>query len=909
MRRSFTRRSFKSLAAIVCSLAIVASQIAFATATFVAHAQVRSAYSIGADGLGQTLRRLQTTASALHTGAHPDDEDSALLARLARGDQARVAYLALNRGEGGQNIISADLFEMLGVIRTEELLQARRLDGGDQFFTRTFDYGFTKTRAEAAQKWGERNVLGDMVRIIRMYRPLVIVSRFTGTPSDGHGHHQLAGYLTPLAFRAAADPTQFPEQISEGLRTWQARKLYVSQSFTNNPNNEPTLEIETGRFDPLLGRTYYEIAAEGRSQHKSQEQGSLELRGPHESGVRLIESTIKSVVKNGEGEQSIFDGIDTSVTGIAKLAGLRDGALYDELAKIQKSAARALADYDALAPQKIIKPLAEGLEETRAARGKLSSISDDANARADADFMLAQKEKEFADALQRAAGVTLDALADAEVIAPGESVSIAVRVFVPDASVVQVKALQLRAPDNWRSEPATEPKPTNDPFFRFRRETAQQSAYFRLAAPADAPVTQPYWLAEPRSGDIFQWPAGAPKGLPFDSTQAFGEATVQIGGVPVTISKAIQYRYADPILGEIRRELNVVPALSVALDSNLVIVPTSNENQTRRIAVRLTNNSQHSINGRVRLRLPENWKAQPTEAAFEIKEKNARTAVIFNVTIPGRAHVGSFQIEAEALADGKTFKREMHTIGFPHIQTHRIYLPARATARVLDLRVAPVRVGYIMGSGDQVPDAIRRMGLQVTLLDEDELSTGDLTRYDTIVVGIRASQVRPDFVANNARLLDFVRGGGTLIVQYQRPDYIEKNLAPLPAKIGPRVTDEDAAVTVLQTEHPAFNYPNKITSDDWKNWRQERSLYNMTALDPRYVPLLEAHDPGEASQNGGEVYAEIGRGKYIYTSYAWFRQLPEGVPGAYRLFANLLSLAQAQGRANTLKRGVKEQGR
>jgi LmbE family N-acetylglucosaminyl deacetylase len=883
------RPSLKRLITLVCLLAVVTASTSSTRTSFTARAQVRGIYSTGAGGLGQLLRRLQTTASAMHTGAHPDDEDSALIARLARGDQARVAYLSLNRGEGGQNIIGSDLFEKLGVIRTEELLQARRLDGGDQFFTRTFDYGFTKTRDEAAQKWGEQNVLADMVRVIRMYRPQVIISRFTGTPADGHGHHQLAGYLTPLAFHAAADPTKFPEQLAEGLRPWQARKLYVSQSFSNNPNNKPTLEIETGRYDYLLGRTYFEIAMEGRSQHKSQEQGLIELHGPHPSGVRLLES----MVKNTEPEQSLFDGIDTSITGIAKLSGLRDDAINGELSKMQKAAARALAEYDVMAPQKSIKPLAEGLEATRKAREKLSAMTDDANAKADADFLLDQKEKEFADGLQRASGIIFEALADAETVAPGESVQVALKLFVPDASTAQGVEMKLRAPEGWRVEPAPTPQTPTGPFSTFRRETAQQSAFFRLNVPSNAPITQPYWLTQPRAGDIFQWPADAPKGLPFGPPPALGEVKIEIGGIPVVITKAVQYRYADPVRGEIRRDLNIVPALSVALDSNLVIVPLSPKNQTRRIAVRLLNNSQQAINGQVRLRLPDGWTAQPAEAPFEIKEKNARTAVVFNVTVPARAQAGSFQVDALATAGGQTFNREMRALEFPHIQTHRIYTLAEATARVFDLQVAPVRVGYIMGSGDQVPEAIRQMGLPVTLLSEDELSTGDLSRYDVIVAGIYASKVRPDFAANNARLLDYVRAGGTFIVQYQRTDYVEKNLAPLPAKIGPRVTDENAAVTILEPTHPAFNYPNKITSDDWKNWRQERSLYNMTEFDPRYVPLLEAHDAGEAAQNGGEVFLELGRGKYVYTSYAWFRQLPEGVPGAYRLFANLLSLAKA----------------
>ena len=882
-------QGFKYFTALICLSAIVGGSLAFAPTITTSHAQVRSVYSNGAQGLGQTLRRLQTTASAMHTGAHPDDEDSALIARLARGDQARVAYLSLNRGEGGQNIISSDLFEPLGVIRTEELLQARRLDGGDQFFTRTIDYGFTKTRAEAAEKWGEQTVLGDMVRAIRTYRPLVIISRFSGTPADGHGHHQLAGYLTPLAFQAAGDASQFPEQLSEGLRPWQARKLYVSEGFRNDASTKPTVTVDTGRYDYLLGRTYYEIALEGRSQHKSQEQGAIELHGPHESGVRLL----KSFVQNSESEQSIFDGIDTSINGIAKLSGLQNDVINNELGQMQAAASGALAEYDPSAPQKIIKPLSQGMEATRKAREKLSASTAEPNAKADADFLLQQKEHEFADALQRAAGINVEALAESETVSPGEAVNVAVKVFVPDASIAKVGEIQLRANKNWRVDSAPAPQQATGPFSRFRRETAQQSAYFRLAASENAPFTQPYWLTQPRVGDIFQWPQDAPKGRPFGPEQAFGEIKIEIGGTQVVITKPVQYRYADDVRGEIRRDLNVVPAVSVALDSHLIVVPTSTKTTSKQLAIRLTNNSQHPVHGLVRLRLPETWTAQPAEAQFEIKERNGRTSVSFAVSVPPNTKASSYKIDAEAVVAGKTFNRELHAIEFPHIQTHRIYKPSQATVRVFDLQVAPVRIGYIMGSGDQVPEAIRQMGLQVTMLGEDELSIGDLSRFDTIVVGVRASQVRPDFVANHARILEYVRGGGTLIVQYQRSDYVDKGLAPFPAKIGERVTDEDAVVTLLQPQHPAFNFPNRITSSDWNNWVQERTLYNMTALDPKYVPLLESHDPQEPAQNGGEVYAEVGRGKYVYTSYAWFRQLPEGVPGAYRLFANLLSLPKA----------------
>ena len=874
--------------AALCLAAIIASAVFVERSFAPARAQARPVYTRGAAGLGQLLRRLQTTASALHTGAHPDDEDSALIARLARGDQARVAYLSLNRGEGGQNVIGPELFEALGVIRTEELLQARRLDGGEQLFTRAFDYGFSKTRAEAATKWGERNILGDMVRAIRAYRPQVIISRFSGTPADGHGHHQLAGYLTPLAFRAAADPNEFPEQIAEGLRPWQAFKLYVGEGFRPSNENQPTLRVPTGVYDPLLGRTYFEIAMEGRSQHRSQEMGSLELRGEQSSGLRLAESRLQS-----ESGQGIFDGIDTSIRGIARLAGLSEDGLAGELEAMQSAAARARAEYNALDPRPVIPHLAAGLAATRRARARLAQMSGQESARADADFLLAQKEREFGQALQQAAGLVADAVASVETIAPGESLIVAVRVFHPEAAQVQVGAVNLRAPQGWRVEPATEPTPAPDSPFRRRVEVARTTRYFRVTVPANAPLTQPYWLSQEREGDIFRWPAEAPQNAPFQAELLQTEVGAQIGEASVTVTQPAQYRYADYVRGEIRRNVHVVPPITVAPERELVIVPTAREAQTRRFAVRLQSNSQAPVSGRLRLNLPSGWRAEPAESPFTLNRTGERTAVIFNVTVPAGAQADAHQVEAQAVVNSQTYNLAQRTIAYPHIQTHRLYRPARVNFRVLDLQVAPVSVGYIMGSGDQVPDAIRQMGLQVTMLEESDLATGDLARFDVIVVGVRASQTREDFVANNGRILDYVRNGGTLIVQYQQQEYVQHNLAPYPVQMAARVTDENAPVTILQPAHPAFTYPNRITEADFQGWVQERSLYNFTTFDERYTPLLESHDPGEQPQRGGQVYAQLGRGHYVYTSYAWFRQLPRGVPGAYRLFANLLSLPRA----------------
>ena len=850
-------------------------------------AQVRPIYSLGASGVLQQILKIRTTASALHTAAHPDDEDSAFMARVARGDLGRVAYLSLNRGEGGQNVIGPELLDALGVIRTEELLQARTLDGGEQFFTRTFDYGFSKTIDEAASTWGERDVLGDIVRVIRMYRPLIIYSRFSGTPADGHGHHQLAGKLTPLAYTAAADPTQFPEHLKEGLRPWQARKLYRGVGFRPAPGNEPTTRMDTGRFDPLIGRSYFEIAAEGRSQHKSQEMGVPESRGAQQSGLILLTAAVKATAP----ETSVFDGIDTSLPGLAALAGLPAGALAAELAAADRAVARAVDDFDARNPSAVVPKLAEALTQLRAARAAAAKSTASPEAKAEADFLLAIKERDAVLALQRASGAVVDAVSDVETIAPGESLGSTVRVFLAQPSLVKVTAVTLRVPDGWQAAPAEPSQPDPSNFMaRFFRETADRTDAFRLTVPPTALPTQPYWLATPRQGPIYAWPADAPKAMPFAGALVTAEIQAEIGGVPVTLTQPLQYRLIDQVRGELRRNVAVTPAVTVNLDSQLEIVPRASLGQPRRVAVRLQSNALSAQSGTLALQLPSGWTATPASAPFTLARKGDRTAVVFTVTSASTTTPGHYRIKAVARVGDRTFDLAVRPLTYPHIQTHRLYAPAEAQVRVFDLEVAPVKVGYVMGSGDQVPDALRRMGLSVTDLGEEALGAADLAAFDTIVVGIRASEARPDFVANNGRLLDYVRNGGTLVVQYQQPDFAARGLAPFPVQMASRVTDQTAPVKILTPDHPAFTSPNAITAADFEEWVQERNLYAFTTFDPQFTPLLETADPGEPPQTGGQVYARIGKGQYVYTAYAWFRQLPAGVPGAYRQFANLVSL-------------------
>lgn len=837
-------------------------------------AQVRPVYDYGAIGLGQLLKRLNNTKSVMHIGAHPDDEDSGLLAYLARGENARTAYLSLTRGEGGQNIIGKELSEALGVIRTEELLQARRLDGAEQYFTRAIDYGFSKTLAEAKEKWDEKIILCDAVRAIRTFRPLVVISRFSGTPADGHGQHQYAGYIAPLAVKAAADETQ----CKDAGQPWQVLKFYVGQGFRST--EKPTLTINTGQYDFLLGRSYFEIAMEGRSQHKTQEQGVLEIKGERLSGLNLIESKVTKTEK----ETSVFDGIDTSIKSIAALSNNQSELLPKKLDELQTLTNTILQKYELASPQKIVQMLAQG--------AKLSYDTKWSDRNPLTKIFIEKKESEFTEAIKLALGIQIDTLSDKETVTPDENFLATVKVFYPNATNIKVKGITLKTPNSWTVSKAEEPKDANQN--PFRREIAKDSAFFNVKVPSNTHPTEPYFLENSRNGYLYDWKASENKTLPFQSSLVSANVTVEIDGTEITFNQPLEYRFADDIRGEIRRELNVVPALSVGIDQKLLIVPQSDKPQTRRIMMSITNNSDKPVEAEAKLGagIVGGWKSAPNSQQFSLKRKGEKISIPFEVTIPNSANAGMYEILPSIVVPDGVLSDEMHTIAYPHIQTHRYYTQVKAKVVVLDLKTAPVKIGYIAGSGDRVIDAIRQMNFDVEMIDENYLTNGDLSKFDTIVVGIRASQVRPDFIANHQRLLDYTKNGGTLLVQYQLPVY--QNLLPFPAQMGARVTDENAKVTILEPNNPIFNFPNKITDKDFENWVQERNLYALSNLDANYKSLLESHDAGEAENKGGLVVAEIGKGKYIYCSYAFFRQLPAGNAGAYRIFANLLSSSKSK---------------
>ncbi|HKP84532.1 MAG TPA: PIG-L family deacetylase, partial [Blastocatellia bacterium] len=881
----------KAITTLVLFSLLVSGQALFFAHSSRALADSRPAEDRGAAGLGQALRRLGVISSALHTGAHPDDEDSGLLAYLARGRQARTAYLSLTRGDGGQNLIGPELYESLGVIRTEELLAARRLDGAQQFFTRAYDFGFSKSAAEALSKWNREQVLSDMVRVIRTFRPLVIISAWTGTPSDGHGHHQAAGMLTVEAFRAAGDPARFPEQMAEGLKPWKAKKLYyrVPTREELSKGQEPppvTLTLNKGQFDPLLGRSYYEIAAQGRSQHRSQDQGALERRGPQYSKLRLIESSV-GLPKE---EKDIFENLDVTLAGIAGFAGRSAPRLNGPLASAQQAAEEALAKYNPLLPSAIAPQVARGLKKIREIRASLATLGLSESELYDTDFLLKRKEEDFALALAKSRGVVVDCIADDEVVTPGQTFSVSVQSYA-DAGATAVE-VALAVPQGWTS---SEQKRNNS---AVDGRLISQTDY-KVTVANEADVTEPYWLKNPRKGDMFS-PGKGGTGIEPNAPPAVAARTqFEIEGEKITITQPAEFRFADKALGEIRREVKVVPAISLTVSPGILVYPLSENSVSREVTVYVTNNLKEGARGSVTLENEQSWQVSPAQASFDLKRKGERASFTFVVKAPPGGKESRLSISASATLNDRQYRAGYQVIAYPHTEARFVYRKAIASAELIDVKVAPgLKVGYVEGAGDDFANALRRMDVDVRVIDSPELASGDLSRYDAIVLGIRVYEVRPDVIANNARLLDYVKNGGTLIAQYNKNEIAQGNFTPFEVKMArgmpDRVTDEQATVTVLDPKHPLFNAPNKITERDFEGWTQERGAYFFSEWDPQFKPLLSSRDPDESEKLGGELIASYGKGYYIYTAYAWFRQLPQGVPGAYRLIANLVSFPKVK---------------
>ncbi len=853
----------------------------------------------GVVGAGLRLRQLDGVKRVLMIAAHPDDEDTALLAALARGMGAETAYLSLSRGEGGQNLIGPRLHEGLGVIRTGELVAARALDGGEQFFTRAFDFGFSKTIDEALGMWPFEEVLRDVVFVVRKFRPHVIVSVFSGTPRDGHGQHQLAGRAAHEAFTAAGDADRYPELAAQGVTPWQPSKLYTSMRFLPR---DATVSVPTGGYDPLLGRSHFQLAMESRSQHRSQDMGSGEFPGPRSSPLQLAASVVEGLEDDG-----IFAGVDTTLIGQLG-APLPAGWPADTEQRIERyrgALADAARGLSALRPDGAVAGLAE-------AAATLRGLVDDAPA-GDGKRLLEHRLGQLSEALLAAAGVVTDVRVGRDLLTPGESVVVDVNVWNGGGFDLSGVAPRLLLPPGWEASPTEESSvaPSRSPFFRTpvpptsadgRLAGGQIARWsWRVTVPADASTSAPYYLDAPRDGAMHVWPDdGALWALPFDPPPIRADVSMTLapdggsaGAVVLAVEREGEYVGVDQATGEYREAVLVAPAINVEVDPPGMVWPRG-AGGVREIGVVLTNTSTAARSGTVRLEAPDGWAVEPMSAPFALEPAGASASFTFAVTPRGEAGDGSHLFRAVAGTAGGDFRAQFDIIDHPHIP--RTLMARDAAVRVMAFPVAAdtdLRVGYVMGSGDDGPAALRQMGMEVAELDEERVRGGDFAEFDVLVLGVRAYETRPDLRAVNEALLDFARGGGTVITQYNRYEYSAGGFAPYPVTIDrphDRVTDENAAVTILAPASPVFAGPNAIGPADFEGWVQERGLYFPGEWDDRFTPVMEMADPGEDPKRGSLLVAEVGDGLYIYTGLAFFRQFPAGVPGAYRLFANLVSM-------------------
>ena len=851
----------------------------------------------GSAALWQSLKKLHTRASLIMITAHPDDEDGATLAFESRAVGARVALLTLNRGEGGANVMSSDYWDALGLVRTEELLAAGRYYGVDQYWTRVCDYGFSKTMDEALSKWNHESVLADVVRVVRSVRPLVITSVFVGGPSDGHGNHQLAGRLAKEAFEAAGDPARFPEQIREGLRPWKPLKYYARTPWVQTSNAiTKTLEIPVGNYDPLLGESFLQLARQGLGFQKSQNGGTgMPAAGPSASPYHRF----ASLVTASDREQSFFDGIDTSLLAM----GPSSGFVRDGLSKMNSAVEEAISKFSAVSPEASAPALARGLQAAQSLLAEVQTSSLAENVKYEIVHELRIKTAQFNNALVESLGISLRAavLPDHpvnplfalfrgdpdtfEMAVPGQRFGVGVSLAIQTSDRATVSRVYLDAPrTEWWN--ISSPKPEGVGQWRFD-----------VTAAAAIPFTRPYFTRPSIEQPFYDLHDPALVG---ESTAPYplnAWAEVTFDGALIKIGQVVQTTHRETGPGVVFRPLVVGPAISVQVSPGAGVIPLSSKSFD--LAVSLHSSVDRPARGVLRLALPQGWSSRPAEQPFSAEKADADQSLHFRV-IPAALAERHYEISAIAESNGRTYREGYKVVGYPGLRPYFLYQPATYKTVGVDLTIAPdLKLAYITGSGDDVPEALKQLGIKVTFLTANDLAAGDLSQYDAILLGVRAYAVRTDLIANNQRLLDYVKDGGVAIVQYNTPEF-DHNYGPYPYHMGPdpeEVTDEDSQVRLLAPQNPIFHWPNKITRADFEGWIEERGSKFMTTWDPRYQPLLETHDPGQAPQQGGLLYAEYGAGIYIYNAYAFYRQLPEGVPGAFRLIANMLSLPKAPGRA------------
>lgn len=866
---------------------------------------------LGAAGLYLSLQRLGTTATVLHVVAHPDDEDGALLTYLARGQGARTILFSLTRGEGGANLISGDFFDALGILRTLEHAEANRYYGSEVFYSRAVDYGFSKTLAEARRQWNEQALLADLVRVIRRERPQVIVARFRGDERDGHGHHQMAGVLARRAFEAAGDPEQFPEQLSADLGPWQPLKLYVGNIRSDaGPGGKDgwTVALPTGDYDPLLGRSYAQVARHGLSFQRSQGMGGFELpAGPSEARYRLVGFHGGDLP---EREDSLFNGIDVGLDNLSADAFDQPDEFRTRLSAQQQILKLAVADAQAaFSPLRLdacVPSLARGLAAIRVMnelverewgvvdRGDRQDNWD----RKDMLSRLRQKEAEFAEAITHALALEFSAVAESSQAAWGSSgfdfaipgQAFETRVMVVNRSQVPVEVIAVRLAG---LRQAGETRPAQRLAYNERCEARPA-----LTVPADAPLTRPAWRRASIRESQYEILDAKQLGQPLPSSPLVAEVDLEVKGVPFTISRPVEVRVRDGEFGAASYPLAIAPAISVRFTGEHGVV-RSGQRQYRAV-VELRSNVKGPAQGKLRLEAPPGWRCEPESHAFHFAAENEEARVDFVVHLPENLPPAQHELRAVAEHQGRKYREGFRTITARDLGRCNFYQDAVHRLSGVDVALpTDLKLAYVMGSGDDVPRGLEMLGARPTLLSDADLASADLSDYDAVLVGVRAYAVRPALVAHNQRLLDYAALGGAVIVQYQTPEF-DHNFGPFPYSMGSaeEVSEESAAVTLLDPAHLLFREPNRITTADFDGWLEQRGSKFWATWDDRYQPLLEAHDEHQAPQRGGLLFARHGRGAYVYAAYAFYRQLPCGVPGAYRLMANLVSLRRTLPRSS-----------
>jgi LmbE family N-acetylglucosaminyl deacetylase len=915
--------------------------------------------------LGLALRKLSVSGTFLQAPAHPDDETNALFTLFGYGMGLRVIDVQNNRGDGGQNEIGPELFRDIAVLRSSELLSAHRIDGAEQYFTRAIDYGYSFDPEEVIGKWGRKDIVGDYVRLWRTLRPDVIVT-MNIQGRGGDRAHEATTVLVRESFRAAGDASMYPEQLQEGLRPWQPKKLYFSgalagpggagggrggrggggaQAAPGSADAAKLTPVSTDTYDPLLGRTYAEIASDAHSYHKCQGVGGLGGRGGPGGGrggpggaggggtagpggaaadagrggagadagrggrggggggfgggrgYSLVDTTLAGQMQKQE--SSVLEGIDTSLTSIAQYAGPNPPrALVDGLTAIlahAKAAQKAFADGS---DSGTAAPIEAGLTAVRSLRAQLGSMGLGDSARYEIDFRLKLKDRDYQDAVLAAHDITFDALADDGLVIAGQPVQLSLTATNHGASEVSVTGVEIAGFDG----------PGN-----CAAGAAKNGAAYTCAAeghvPKNAKLTTPYfndnYWKHPENQAIQIFDPSVPFGVPFAPSPFRATFHVKAGDVEVTKELPVEYRYVKDIyFGDKRMELNVVPDFSVRITPALAVIPApaaAVKAIDREIHVAVTNGIKGAAKATVALELPAGWKSTPPAVQIGFTHEDESLSARFMVTPPPQVKTGDYTLRAvvtsTATGDEK-FANGYQDIEYPHVQRRQVIKPAEIALKVVDVKTAPnLSVGYIEGVGDQVPAAIEQLGAKLTFIDQDELAWGDLSKHDVIVTGVRAYERRADLRAYNRRLLDFAERGGTVIVQYNKMEFNREDYGPYPAKVsGNRITDENAPVKVLIANDPVFNFPNKIGPAAWTGWVQERGLYFLGEKDSKYIDLVSMVDPfkdNPGEKLGSLVEAKYGKGRWLYLGLGLWRQLPAGTSGAYQLLANLISLPKA----------------